>query len=89
MEDPLPHAPLCQSCGMPMKEAEDFGMSNDGANRDYCRFCWRDGQFTAPDLTQSAMIDRCVEVMAARRVMSAKAARALMEKTIPTLKRWL
>jgi len=88
MEDSLPDAPLCQSCGMPMGKAEDFGLSSDGMNREYCHFCWRDGHFIQPDITLTAMIDRCVNIMAAAGVMSAESARALMERMLPTLKRW-
>jgi hypothetical protein len=73
---------------MPMGKAEDFGLSNDGLNREYCRYCWRDGHFIQPDITLTAMIDRCVDIMTAGGVMAAEPARALMEKTLPTLKRW-
>jgi hypothetical protein len=33
--------PFCQSCGMPMKKTEDFGINADGTrSKDYCQFCF-------------------------------------------------
>lgn len=38
---------ICQSCGMNMKIAEDFGTNADGGkNQEYCHYCYRDGAFT-------------------------------------------
>ena len=37
---------FCQSCGMPLTRAEDFGTNADGsANFDYCRYCYQDGKY--------------------------------------------
>lgn len=37
---------FCQSCGMPMNDAA-FGKEADGnAHKDYCHYCYADGQFT-------------------------------------------
>lgn len=69
-------------------EDEDYGVSTTGPNREYCRCCWRDGRFAEPDIELGAMIDRCVGIMVAQGVMPPEPARALMEKTLPTLKRW-
>jgi hypothetical protein len=50
---------ICQSCGMPMEKPEDFGTNADGSNnKDYCCFCFQNGDFTSPDLTMEQMIDR-------------------------------
>ena len=37
---------FCQSCGMPLTRAEDFGTNADGStNFDYCRHCYQDGKY--------------------------------------------
>ena len=37
---------FCQSCGMPLTSAEDFGTNADGStNFDYCRYCYQDGKY--------------------------------------------
>ncbi|MBQ7204252.1 MAG: hypothetical protein IJS04_00255 [Muribaculaceae bacterium] len=37
---------FCQSCGMPLARAEDFGTNADGStNYDYCRHCYQDGKY--------------------------------------------
>ena len=37
---------FCQSCGMPLTRAEDFGTYADGStNYDYCRHCYQDGKY--------------------------------------------
>jgi hypothetical protein len=36
----------CQSCGMPMKTAEEFGTNKDGSkNQDYCVYYFKNGYF--------------------------------------------
>ena len=38
---------FCQSCGMPMQAAGDFGTEADGsASADYCVYCYKNGAFT-------------------------------------------
>ena len=40
---------FCQCCGMPLDAPEDMGSNADGSpNRDYCRWCYQRGAFTAP-----------------------------------------
>ncbi|MFA5127800.1 MAG: zinc ribbon domain-containing protein [Patescibacteria group bacterium] len=57
-------AVLCQSCGMAMYDAENFGTDAQG-NRvsDYCRDCFRNGGFVEPELTMEVMIQRLSEGM--------------------------
>ena len=84
-----PAGPRCQSCGMPMTVAEDFGTDQPGGRvTDFCRYCFANGAFTAPDISMSAMIDKGVAVMAAQGIMPAPQARALMTELLPRLKRW-
>lgn len=80
---------FCQSCGMPMRAAADFGtLSNGTKSNDYCRFCFVDGGFIEPNITMQAMVDKCAEILAHRGGMSGPQARALMAESIPRLKRW-
>jgi Putative zinc ribbon domain len=81
--------PFCQSCGLPFKKPEDFGTEANGfRSNDYCHYCYQHGTFTDPDITQAAMIDRCVEAMTRQHIMPAAQARALMTSVLPHLKRW-
>ena len=80
---------VCQSCGMPMHAAADFGTSSNGTRSDdYCRFCFVDGGFTEPNITMQAMVDKCAEILARQGGMPGPQASALMAETIPCLKRW-
>ena len=39
---------FCQSCGMPMQAAGDFGTETDGSpSGEYCVYCYKGGTFTA------------------------------------------
>jgi hypothetical protein len=74
---------------MPMRAAEDFGTAAAGSrSKDYCHFCFQNGAFVNPGMTKQGMIDLCVHVMNEKGIMPEPQARALMEVTIPTLKRW-
>ena len=78
----------CQSCGMPLGEGF-HGTNADGSeNAEYCRYCYKSGVFTMPDLTLERMIDRSVEFMKSKLGLSAEKARALSSSVIPKLKRW-
>jgi nitrous oxide reductase accessory protein NosL len=78
---------LCQSCGMPLT-AEFYGTDADGSlNSEYCKYCYADGQFVAPDLTMERMIEICVPYMM-ERGMSEEYARHLLLEYMPQLKRW-
>lgn len=47
----------CQSCGMPLKRDEEGGGTNaDGTKSTmYCSRCYRNGEFTMPDMTVDEM----------------------------------
>ena len=47
----------CQSCGMPLnKNGKNCGSENDGTlSKMYCSFCYKNGEFTLPDITVSEM----------------------------------
>jgi hypothetical protein len=79
---------ICQSCGMPMEEAEDFGVNADGSeNREYCRYCWQEGKFTV-DADLPEFIDMQVKIAVEKMGMDEVEARAVAETTLPDLNRW-
>ena len=79
---------ICQSCGMPMESAEDFGFNADGSkNEEYCQFCWQDGEFTAK-VELPEFIDAQVKIAVEKMGMDESEARAVAETTLPELKRW-
>lgn len=47
----------CQSCGMPLKRDEEGGGTNADGTKSmmYCSRCYRNGQFTQPDMTVDEM----------------------------------
>lgn len=48
---------FCQCCGMPLDAPQDRGTEADGGpSGDYCRYCYQNGAFTAPDATMDDMI---------------------------------
>ncbi len=84
-----PQGPFCQSCAMPMEKPDMFGTNTDGSkSKVYCTYCFKDGNFTEPDISMQEMIDKCVTIMDQQKIMPGDQARDLMTKTIPTLKRW-
>lgn len=84
---------ICQSCGMPMNEAEHFGTNKDGSkNEEYCVYCYKDGAFT-----KNVMMDEMIESNLnfldeynkdANKKLTKEEARAQMKEYFPTLKRW-
>lgn len=79
----------CQSCGMPMSAVEQFGTEADGAlSKDYCTYCYRDGAFTAPDITIDEMAKVGGEMMAQMYAIPPEKAVAFTKDQISCLKRW-
>lgn len=84
---------FCQSCGMPMQSAEQFGTNQDGsANQDYCCYCYKEGAFVQ-DCTMEGMIEHCAQFLdefngACDTQYTKEEAIAEMKKHFPTLKRW-
>lgn len=80
--------PRCQSCGMVL------GGKNRGSERDgipsprYCSACYRDGEFTEPDLTFEGMIEKTVHYMTTYLDMSEEEADQRASSIIPSLERW-
>lgn len=80
--------PQCRSCGMPIENPADFGTSRDGSKSgDYCRFCFKDGNFAEPDMTMEQMIER-VAGFAKKMNVTEQQARSMAKSLIPKLRRW-
>lgn len=80
----------CQSCGMPISESfGNLGTSADGwPVSEYCRFCFKSGEFTNPNQTLEEMIESSIENMTSDLQMPVEQATNLANSFIPTLKRW-
>ncbi|MGE6256450.1 zinc ribbon domain-containing protein [Heyndrickxia sporothermodurans] len=79
---------FCQSCGMPITESSLLGTEASGEkNQEYCIYCYQDGKFKQPDMTMDEMIQFCVPFMVENR-MKEEEAFALLQQTMPFLKRW-
>ncbi len=86
-QDPM-QIPICQSCGMPMEVAEDFGTDLDGRkNKEYCQYCWQNGEFTAK-MELPEFIETQVKIATEKLGMLEDEARLVAETTLPELKRW-
>lgn len=78
---------FCQSCAMPMANEEDFGTNMNGSqNLDYCSYCFQNGEFTQPNLTKEAMIEKVSEIL--RQMQIPEEQLELIKTFIPKLKRW-
>ena len=78
----------CQSCGMPLGE-NFYGTNMDGTEtQEYCKYCYKNGEFIDPTLTLEKMIDSSVKYMKENQGFDEKKARELSSSVIPQLKRW-
>ncbi|WP_134685700.1 zinc ribbon domain-containing protein [Brevibacillus migulae] len=78
----------CQSCGMPLTSPEQWGTNQDGSKHaEYCVYCYEQGAFTQPDFTLEQMVDFCVPFLV-EEGMQAEQARAMLQASLPHLKRW-
>ena len=78
---------VCQSCGMPITSVDDFANDANGAhNFDYCRYCFKDGNFI-DDVDMDSYIDMCSQ-FGAQAGMTNDEMRAHCSALFPTLKRW-
>lgn len=78
----------CQSCGMPLEDDNKKGTNSDGSKNDeYCVFCFKNGKFTQ-DLTMEQMKDYAIGKLVDRVKMDKEKATALVNETLPKLKRW-
>jgi predicted transcriptional regulator YdeE len=78
----------CQSCGMPIHSEELAGTASNGSLvYDYCKYCYQNGSFTQPDITVEDMIRLSIPFLL-QEGWEEEAARSMMYKSLPLLKRW-
>ena len=78
---------ICQSCSMPLANAEDHGTTKSGdKSDDYCVHCFKDGEFTQ-NITLEQAIAQCVEY-ADMAGATKEEAFVYANNLFPTLKRW-
>lgn len=79
---------FCQSCGMPMPNAEVLGTDRAGEKiKDYCIYCYEAGEFKQPDISLQEMITLCSGYLV-EEGMDETVARKLLADQLPHLKRW-
>ena len=71
-----------------METEQVMGTNTDGStNQEYCVYCYQKGSFTQPNMTMQEMIDFCIPILV-REGFEEEQAKAMVNGTIPTLKRW-
>ena len=79
----------CQSCGMPMAKEEDFGTeAGGGRSKDYCTYCYRDGNFTEPGITIDKMAEKGGAIMSQMYDIPQQKAVEFAREQLSCLKRW-
>lgn len=79
---------VCQSCGMPLTSAEQFGTEMDGSpTREYCIYCYKDGKFEQPGMSLEGMVEMCTTILK-QEGMDEESARSMLRNQLPYLKRW-
>ncbi|MFC1786916.1 zinc ribbon domain-containing protein [Halobacteriota archaeon] len=79
---------ICQSCGIPIINKEDFGTNSDGSkNAEYCQFCYKEGKYTDEGITMEQKIEKNIEI-AKKMGMPEEQAKEIANSIIPKLKRW-
>lgn len=84
---------ICQSCGMPMTVAEEFGTNVDQSqNTEYCVHCFQNGAFTR-DVTMEEMMETNLKYIdewnrSTGNNMTVDEARPVLREFLSSLKRW-
>ncbi len=78
---------ICQSCSMPLTSPEILGTEKDGSPKKlYCKYCYRNGQFTRPQITLEEM-----KVLVTNKMEEMKMDAGTINMVVsclPNLKRW-
>lgn len=88
---PMEERKFCQCCAMPLDRPEDRGTEADGTlSGDYCRYCYQNGAFTAPEATMDDIIAFNLKFNEenGHPFGPREEAEKLMRGWFPTLKRW-
>lgn len=79
---------ICQSCGMPLGNEDDFGTNANGSiSEEYCFHCFQNGEFLDEGITLQEKIEKNVK-FAVQIGMSEAEARKMASNILPNLKRW-
>lgn len=80
---------ICQSCGTPLVEEEQFGTNADQSySEDYCIYCYENGEFRQ-DVDMEGMIHICAQFFGEwEPKVTREEAIEQMREFFPTLKRW-
>jgi radical SAM superfamily enzyme len=77
----------CQSCSMPLDNAELLGTEKDGSkSHEYCKYCYQNGRFTNPDMSLDEMQSRVIHKMEKEKIPEDIIEAAV--SSLPHLKRW-
>lgn len=72
---------------MPLSSVELSGTEKDGSRKkDYCKYCYENGQFTNPEITLEEMETRVKSKMEEMKMDSDTISMAV--SSLPNLKRW-
>ena len=83
----MEHIQFCQSCSMPLNRPEMAGTEKDGTpSKDYCRYCYQNGEFTTPSMTLEEMKVLVEKEMEKRHISVDLIQQAVV--SLPYLKRW-
>ncbi len=88
---PMEDRKFCQCCGMPLDKPEDAGTEADGSlSGDYCRYCYQNGAFTAPNATMDEIIAFNLQFNEenGHPFGTQEEAEKMMRSWFPTMKRW-
>lgn len=78
---------FCQSCTFPIDNVEDRGTEKDGSKSDlYCKYCYKDGEFTDPGMTLEKMKEIAITEMKKQSLPDNIIQASL--HMLPALKRW-
>ena len=78
---------FCQSCTLPIDSMEDRGTEKDGSKSDiYCKYCYKDGAFTDPDMTLEKMMEIANTEMKKQNLPSHIIQQSI--NMLPHLRRW-
>ena len=81
--------PICQSCGMPIQTADQFGKHADGSeNREYCLYCCPSGEENMQGSLEE-MIALCAKIETQLGLYpDEETAKTRLQAYLPTLRRW-
>lgn len=80
---------ICQSCGMPLVNPEDFGtMESREPALMYCKYCYQQGKFTEHNVTIKALAARGAKILSDMYQIPIDKAEAFSSQHLQYLKRW-